>query len=207
MGHKDFTGTSLNDTMGHGTHISGLIDQYAKHIFLSEETDIAALLSKEVEYCQVILKIYDIKPKNTNILKNELDALRYAISIKVDVINISGGGTDSSPEEIALTKKALDLGIKIVAAAGNNHSDITLPNNHYYPACNDPRILVVGNIDSDNKRVPSSNYGDTVTSWEIGINVLSLTDATHLAMMTGSSQACAIKSGKLVHEMLSKQQH
>ena len=36
-GHKDFTGTGIQDRHGHGTHISGLIDQYAKSIFLGKD--------------------------------------------------------------------------------------------------------------------------------------------------------------------------
>ena len=42
IGHKDFTGTGINDDHGHGTNISGLIHKYAKGL----------------KYCQVIIKFW-----------------------------------------------------------------------------------------------------------------------------------------------------
>jgi len=60
-GHKDFTGYGLNDNHGHGTHIYGLIDQYAKNIKLKTNSDVALLSKTSVSYCQIIIKFYDLE--------------------------------------------------------------------------------------------------------------------------------------------------
>lgn len=202
MGHKDFTGTGLKDNHGHGTHISGLIDQYAKDTLLDKDpTTINKLLTKKANYCQVILKYYDPSRKfnNTN---DEIEAIRYAIQIKVDYINLSVGGTAYSEEEDKLIKKALSKGIKIIVAAGNDHRSLDSPNYKFYPALVDSRLIIVGNLESPKSRAPSSNYGSKVNTWEIGTDQLSLSDDKHVISMTGTSQATAIKTGKLVHGAL-----
>lgn len=206
FGHKDFTGLGLNDTHGHGTHISGLIDQYAKGLRLGKETTIAGLLNTKANYCQVILKFYNpSRFQESGNPKREVEALKYAINIHVDIINFSGGGLAPDPEENELIKKALDMGIKVVVAAGNERTEISDPKQRcYWPACSDPRLFVVGNLSHEGGgRAPSSNYGSIVNTWEIGTDLLSLADLTHGAYMTGTSQATAVKTGKIVHEMLS----
>lgn len=203
FGHKDFTGTGMEDRHGHGTNISGLIDQYVKGIILKPDgSNIKELLSAKANYCQVILKYYDPKVSGMNNLKNETDALRYAINIKVNYINFSGGGLEFDKEEKALIKEAIDMGIKVVVAAGNEKSDIDVLGKHYYPAYDDPRQIIVGNLDGK-RRAPTSNYGKSVNTWEQGTNQYSLRDSIGVSCMTGTSQATAIKSGKLIHEKLS----
>src|SRR5690606_17888997 len=65
MGHKDFTGTGLNDVHGHGTHVSGLIHQHAAK---------TADWNKSANYCQVILKYWDPNQTDGNPLQQELAA-------------------------------------------------------------------------------------------------------------------------------------
>jgi subtilisin family serine protease len=120
-GHKDFTDTSIQDVHGHGTHIAGLIAKYAKGS----------------DYCLIILKYYHSTASSVNLTKMSIDAFRYAVSLKVDIINYSGGGIDPSFEEGVVIKDALDKGIVIVAAAGNNHTRIDYrvsgwKTTHYY---------------------------------------------------------------------------
>src|ERR1035437_10086308 len=89
-GHRDFSGTTIEDTHGHGTNISGIIDQYAKNIFLSLHDDrgtarakIDELAATKVKYCQVIIKYWD--PKQT--IKADVafkQALRWAINLHVN---------------------------------------------------------------------------------------------------------------------------
>ena len=75
----------------------------------------------------------------------------------------------------------------------------------YYPAMHDLRIYVVGNITKDNTIVTSSNRGKGVNSWEVGYQVLSRLPGQSYGYLTGTSQATAIKTGKLVREMLKDQ--
>jgi subtilisin family serine protease len=219
-GHKDFTATAslfselkedITDHHGHGTHISGIIDQYAKDFILIKNGSGKDLAKHKVAYCQIILKYYDPKILNTDNLKNTIAAFRWAIDQKVDIINYSGGGTEFSQAEHDVVMEALSKGIKVVAAAGNEHSNID--KHKYYPAMYDKRIYVVGNLvkpivkkpssKRDDDIAPSSNWGLSVNTWELGTNVISRLPAQVFGYMTGTSQATAIKSGKLVREMLS----
>lgn len=228
-GHKDFTGAGLEDNHGHGTHIAGLVEQYAKGVVFN----IGKNTSKDIDnasadFCVIIIKYYDPKRPNSDNLANTIASFKWAIDQKVDIINYSGGGTSFSKEEYEVVETALNKGIKFVAAAGNERSDID--KNKYYPAMYDDRIIRVGNLVSDkvttkvvtslhlegSKLVPkketiierdiasSSNYGKSINTWEIGTKVLSRLPTKSWGYMTGTSQATAIKSGKIVREMLSK---
>lgn len=200
-GHKDFTGTGLQDTHGHGTHISGIIDQYAKNYIFTKGKAPKDIDKLHENYCQIIIKYYDPKAVKSDNLKNTIESFRWAIDHKVDVINYSGGGLEFSKEEKAVVEEALDKGIKVVAAAGNEKSDID--KYKYYPAMYDKRIYIVGNIVGESRVIAaSSNRGKSINTWEIGTNVLSRLPNNSYGYMTGTSQSTAIKSGKLVREML-----
>lgn len=215
FGHKDFTGKGLADNHGHGTHISGVIDQYAKNFILGQNGNGQKLEEVKLpEYCQIILKYYDPKGPGDDNLKNTIKAFRWAIDNKVNIINYSGGGEVYSEEERKVVVEALDKGIIVVAAAGNENNNID--KYKYYPAMYDKRIYVVGNLVKSVVRKPSknkdeligysSNYGLSVNTWEIGTQVLSRLPSRSrgfsFGYMSGTSQATAVKSGKIVREML-----
>jgi subtilisin family serine protease len=205
-GHKDFTGEGLVDNHGHGTHISGLVDQYAKDFIftkaMKQGQDLKDIDKIQVNYCQIIIKYYDPKAPGDN-LKNTIKAFRWAIDQKVDIINYSGGGTDASAEEKALVQEALNKGIKFVAAAGNERSDID--KHKYYPAMYDTRISIVANlVDLHSREIASSsNRGKSINTFELGTDVLSRLPDGRFGRMTGTSQAAAIHTGKLVRKQLS----
>lgn len=199
-GHKDLTGTGLHDNHGHGTHISGIIDQYAKDIVFSRDKKYRqALEAKKIDYCQIIIKYYDSKSDNDTVTAT-IEAIKHAIEQNVDIINYSSGGTYPSPKEQEIVELALSKGIKFIAAAGNDgvNLDKCLC---YYPAMY-RGVMSVGNLNSDLEIVSSSNYGKVVDTWEIGKNVLSYGTDKNYVFMTGTSQAAAIKSGKIVRELV-----
>lgn len=200
-GHKDFTGTGIQDRHGHGTHISGLVDQYARNYIFTPSKDPNKLYNIKVNYCQIVIKFFDTPNATTDNLENTRKAIRYAIDMNVDMINYSGGGTDYDSKEHDLIVEALNNGIKVVAAAGNEKSNIN--KDKYYPAMYDARTYRVGSLVSESPRVIASysNFGDGVNNWEMGTKVLSRLPGGIYGYMTGTSQAAAIKSGKLVHEL------
>jgi subtilisin family serine protease len=188
-GHKDFTNSELVlerkrtevpvpfDTHGHGTHVAGIINKYAS--------------TGSHDYCLVIIKYYTDADNLKNTLNRTIQAFDYARKIKVDVINYSGGGLQGDLNEIASVKKFLDGGGVFVGAAGNETSDLL--NFPFYPAMDDNRIVAVGNLEKIGKRAPTSNYGKRISCWEVGTNVL-----MYDISLTGTSQAAAIATGKLV---------
>jgi subtilisin family serine protease len=189
-GHKDFTNTSIEDTHGHGTNVSGLIHAMAK----------------DSNYCQVILKFFAVDDGKS--LEREIAALEYAIEIGVDVINLSLGGSEPDPREKEVIERALNKGITIVTAAGNDGRSMgrvyevcrevglkyTCEKKpyYYYPAAYDSRIVVVGNIMSE-----TSNSGLIVKEWENGVDIR----GDYGYKLTGTSQAAAVRTGKIVRRM------
>lgn len=184
-GNVDFTEKGLADNHGHGTHVAGLIAQYAD----------------DANYCLVIMKYFDKATEDTDHLADTAKAFQRAIDLKVDIINYSGGGEDRSEIECSLIKKALNAGIVVVAAAGNEGKNIN--DTKYYPAMCDDRVKAVGNAFDTGVFVQSSNFSDdgpksrhlyTQTGW----NVMSLAPSNQLRVMTGTSQAAAIQTGKII---------
>ena len=193
-GHKDFSQDQNfdggfvtkapvpRDLHGHGTNIVGLIERGLKG---------------ETNYCIVIIKFYSDSQTGRQNLRASVKALTYAANIKAKIVNYSGGGPESDEYEGTAVRKLLLQGAKVVAAAGNEHADIGLASNYYFPAQYDPRVVVVGNGTSERQRAPSSNYGNRVNRWEYGTN-----QEGFEIKMTGTSQATAIATGKIAAEML-----
>lgn len=187
-GHKDFTSDKRRakdfntvdpipaDLTGHGTNVAGIIDTYAG----------------KSNYCLVIIKYFS---PTTDNLKSSIQAIKYATAIKADFINYSSSGTESDNQENAAVKKYLDQGGVFVAAAGNDGLDMS--KNHIYPAMSDSRIVIVGNLGPNGKRHITSNYGLSRITWEFGVNM-----EVYGINMTGTSQATAKVTGKLVQKLM-----
>lgn len=193
FGHFDFTSNSkqVTDTHGHGTHIAGIIaDQ-----------------NKDVDYCLVALKYYDPnKITGSDNLVNMIRAYKFAVNLDVDVINISGGGTEYSEQECSIIKKALDNGIAVIAAAGNEASN--LDEKPYYPALCDSRVIIVEATNKNGVRVKSSNYSKSkyTTYKRLGDSVLSIVPKDSYAYMTGTSQATALYTSEYVRHIASERE-
>lgn len=192
-GHKDFTidrqftknyatHTPVPlDVHGHGTNIAGIIDGYAK--------------KNHINYCIVVIKYYSENQSGDRNLAASINAFTYAANLKVDYVNYSGGGPTVNVLERFEVRRILNYGGKFIAAAGNENADLNKSENAYYPAMYDKRIIVVGNTDKDGVRSKSSNYGNVVKRWEVGEQV-----TAYGITMTGTSQATAVATGKIVSE-------
>ncbi|MGB0453076.1 MAG: S8 family peptidase [Bacteriovoracaceae bacterium] len=167
------------DQNGHGTHISGII----KSVF----PDVKLLT----------LKYYNPQASGYDNLNSTLKALKYAIDQNVDIINYSGGGPESSRVEYELLKEAERKGILIVAAAGNNRSDIDNPQNAYFPASyNLSNIINVTAHDQNLIPLRSSNWGQrSVHIAAPGHRILSSIPMGRFGYLSGTSQATAFVSG------------
>ena len=144
----------------------------------------------------MILKFYDplSDPKQND--ENLVKAINHAIVLKVDVINISGGGTTPIAAERKAIKQALASGIKIVAAAGNESSNMKYK--PYYPAMYFPEIIVVASVNSKGMLLDTSNYSKKWIDYkELGYQQV----GSYGQPLTGTSQATAIRTGKEISKM------
>ena len=167
------------DQHGHGTHVSGII----KSIY----PDVKILA----------LKYYNPTASGIDNLNSTVEALRYAVENNVDVINYSGGGPEAAVEELRILKEAERKGILVVAAAGNEESNIDDKKNAYYPASYGlQNIITVTAHDEDLKILSSSNYGRFgVDIFAPGYRIKSSLQNGRAGFLTGTSQATAFVTG------------
>jgi subtilisin family serine protease len=113
------------------------------------------------------------------------------------MINYSGGGPEPSREELAILKEAERKGILIVAAAGNERSNIDIRKNAYYPASYGlDNIITVGAINQNANIISSSNWGkNSVDIAAPGFRIKSTVPFSAAGHMTGTSQATAFVTG------------
>lgn len=181
----NFTSDVNYDVHGHGSNIVGII---------GESIDTKT-------HCIVSIKFYNEKASGAANLKGSIDALKYVLEdTKIRYVNVSMGGPAPSLLEKSLIKRMLTRGITIVAAAGNERSNLNNPKNKYYPASyrdefNHSNFCVVKSMHK------STNYGSVVTDTFSGINV-GVKSLPYVPVMTGSSQATAQKTAQLLKNVV-----
>ena len=169
--HRDFTGTGLYDTVGHGTHVAGILVKSTPN---------------HEDYCIVVIKAWD---KDNNWM---LQAIDYANSIGVDFINISMSGSEYYEAEFQAIKKSKAT---FVVAAGNTN----VPYTEAYPGGYKLKnIVVAGNWNCiTNKKEITSNYGPEVV-WRCGTNIRSYVPGGTEGYKTGTSMAAPVVTAELV---------
>lgn len=177
----------LKDNHGHGTHISGIIG--------AEGGNGKGISGVSPKVSIMSLKYFDPKAPGMNNLENTVKAIHYAIENGANIINYSGGGLEYSKKEMQAVKRAQAAGILFVAAAGNERSNSD--ERKYYPADYElDNIISVTAINSDEKILPSSNFGViTVDISAPGKEIYSTMPKGRYGYMTGTSQATAFVSG------------
>lgn len=167
------------DDHGHGTHVAGII----KSVFPGVQI--------------LTLKYYNRNANGQDNLNSTIQALDYAVNMGVDIINYSGGGPEPDRRELEILKRAEAKGILVVAAAGNEESNIDNKDHAYYPASYGLKnIITVTAHDQSKKVLSSSNYGmKTVDISAPGYRIKSALPNRRSGYLTGTSQATAFVSG------------
>lgn len=155
-------------------------------------TSISDLISKnagDADFC-----LYSLRAYSQGIIAPYFDYKKYIRYLKlltkmhIDILNLSIEGTIYDKTEAHLIKQLLDSGVIIIVAAGNDNKQLEYKDCTVYPACDDPRIVVVST------NIKSSNYGGRIditthrNSWNHGS-----------ISLTGTSQATAIETGRFIH--------
>lgn len=174
------------DANGHGTHVAGII--------LGVMPDAKILPLKSLV-------------NGRKSLDATIKALKYAVEQNVDIINYSAGGLEFNQEEYNILKKAQKKGILVIAAAGNESSNIDDEKTTFYPASYKlDNIIAIGNSKTNwfkesngFEKEPSSNYGrKNVDFFLKGKNVKSLStnvDKCGLEYLTGTSMSTPVFTG------------
>ncbi len=158
--------TKIADDVGHGTHVSGLIAANANSL------GVVGVGPSQIK----IMPIKVINNQTQDFVQNGrmitdvfADGIRYAVQNGADVINISLGWpklVETPKIRIAITK-AIESGVAIVAAAGNNGKDVpTFP-------CSYVGVICVGAMDNQGKITEYSNFGGKVDLVAPGENIIS----------------------------------
>ena len=168
-----------DDQHGHGTHIAGIIKSVHPKVKI------------------LTVKYYNPQASGQENLAATIRSLRYAVDQGVDIINYSGGGPSPSTEELNALKEAERKGILVVAAAGNEKSDIDIETNAYYPASyNLSNIITVTAHNQQLAILSSSNYGKRSTDLAApGSGIKSALPGGRSGFLTGTSQATAFVTG------------
>lgn len=164
LAHEDLQRTFVNDGQnivepdqpvydanGHGTNIAGLI--------AAEANNARGIAGVAHSYPVRVLPLQIMNRFPTTKVSSIVQAIDVAIAERVDVINLSLGGTKPSIAEEKAIMKAREAGIIVVASAGN---DALKGNPLNYPAAYEG-VIAVGATTPERERAPFSNYHPYVT--------------------------------------------
>ncbi len=167
------------DVHGHGTHVTGIIKS----------------INPKVKILPI--KYYRAQASGQDNLKATIEALEYAVNNNIPIINYSGGGPQASAQELKILKRAQEKGILIVAAAGNNESNLDVPGNSYYPASYGlSNVISVAAYAKDLSLFRSSNYGrSSIDLMAPGHEIKSSVPNSRAGYLSGTSQATAFVTG------------
>lgn len=159
------------DWHGHGTHVAGTVGATTNN----------SLGVAGVNWQVQIMPVKGLSDQGIGTYADLAAGIQYAVDNGATVINMSWGGTGLSSVLQAVIEYAHNLGVILVAAAGNNGSDVA----GFYPA-NNPNVIRVAawcpsNVvnaycsgGSNGSRAKFSNWGDGIDITAPGVDVLSL---------------------------------
>ncbi len=165
------------DRLGHGTAMAGIItaNDNGKGI-------------KGISHNVEILSIKVLDNQGKGDLSNFVSGIEWAIKQDVDVINMSFGIKRDDPLLRGAVEKAMDKGIIIVAAAGNNPGMST-----QFPAAYE-NVISVSAIDHLENPYPYASLGKIDYSAP-GVNILTLQPNNKYHVFDGTSFATAHVTG------------
>ncbi|HEY9721709.1 MAG TPA: S8 family serine peptidase, partial [Oscillatoriaceae cyanobacterium] len=179
-------GQQVDDDYGHGTHVCGIIGAMGNN-----GTGTIGVAWK----CRVMpIRVLGVDGTGTSF--DTVDAIEYAVAHGARVLNMSLGSPDRSEQEAEAIQAAIDAGVVVVAAAGN---EATEGNYDEYPASY-PGVVSVAAIGQDLQRAPFSNYNSHVTIAAPGVDIFSTLPTRYspsvpYGYLSGTSMATPFVSG------------
>ena len=171
------------DRVGHGTHVIGTICANGSNI-----TGVAPGA-----------QIYVLKAINrtgTGKLSWVVNAIKYAIELKVDIISMSLGISENSAKLEKAIKDAVNNNIAVVCAAGNEGDGNSDSFEYSYPAAYID-VISVGAVDKKGVPARFTNSNTTIDLVAPGVDILSTYPNNQFAVLSGTSMATPHVTGSL----------
>ncbi|MFH1618891.1 MAG: S8 family peptidase [bacterium] len=159
------------DDHGHGTHVSGTIAAIRDGKGVVGVAPMASLYA---------VKVLDAQGSGT--YSGVIAGIEWCVNNKVDVINMSLGGSQGSPAMAKVMKAAYDAGITIVCAAGNSSGAVS------YPAAY-PEAIAVSASDSNDNITYFSCFGPQIAVIAPGLNIPSTWKGGGYKTISGTSMS------------------
>lgn len=159
---------ATNDLLGHGTNVAGIIADCTQG------------------FPVYFYPIRILNAGGSGSVSNTINAVREATQKGVDVINLSLASKSISKALDEAIIDALDAGITVVAAAGNNSIDTIQISPAHITA---PGFIVVGAADADENISAYSNYGQSVDLYAYGTGITCCSIGGGYTKATGTSFA------------------
>jgi major intracellular serine protease len=166
----------VNDYIGHGTHVAGIVHSVAP-------------------YCNLMI-LKALNRYGEGEYKWIINAINYAISQNVDIISMSLGGYLDDENLHKAVKKAVNNNILVVCAAGNDGDNNPSTSEYSYPASYS-EVISVGAVDEKAKVAYFSNNNNLIDVMAPGVGILSTFKNNSYAILDGTSMAAPHVSGAL----------
>lgn len=179
---EDFSGSCVGprDVQGHGTHCAGVIAARQNNVGVIGVAPECKLLIGKV--------LGDDGSGSSTAVAAGVD---WAVAQGADVISMSLGSPDPSPEIRRALGRAVQAGKFVVCAAGNDGR----PDSVGYPAAWDELAVAVGAIGPDGRLANFSSRGRQVDVCAPGVNILSSWPGGRYAKLSGTSMATPFVAG------------
>ncbi|MGK7378794.1 S8 family peptidase [Planococcus sp. 1R117A] len=190
----DYRGDTANfeDNHGHGTHVAG-----TAAASLRQEGGITGVAPGAK---LLVLKV--LNSEGSGDYAGIINGINYAIDWegpsgeKTSVISMSLGGPEDVAELHRAVKRAVDSGIPIVCAAGNEGDDSPATDEYAYPGAY-PEVIQVGAVDFNRKIASFSNSNDEIDLVAPGVRIYSTFLGGKYATLSGTSMATPHVTGAL----------
>ena len=164
----DADNDATNDLYGHGTNVAGIVADCTNG------------------FPVYLYPIRVLDASGDGKISNVVNAIREATEKGADIINLSLVSSKISEAMDEAIVDAIDAGVIVVAAAGNNSTDTI----QFSPAhLTYPGILVIGAAKSDGSIASYSNYGESVDLFAYGTNISCCSHDGSYVTATGTSIA------------------
>ena len=150
---------------GHGTHVAGIIAaRLGQGGVTGPRLNAGGMVGVAPGASLLIARVLDLQgPTQMSVV---FSALEWCESQGARVVSLSLGGGTATRSSVEAFKAALDHGMLVVAAAGNQGGPVL------YPA-SDPSVLAVGAVDANERRANFSSVGNALGLMAPGVDVLS----------------------------------